>query len=39
MGFEGEGACQKTWLQGGGGQQKILGKKGGSPKKFFQVLQ
>ena len=38
MGFEGEGACQKTWLQGGG-QQKILGKKGGSPKKFFQVLQ
>ena len=29
----------KNMASRGGGQQKILGKKGGSPKKFFQVLQ
>ena len=41
MGFEGGGGMPRNMASRGGGEgrQNTLGKKRGSPKKFFQVLQ
>ena len=40
MGFEGGGGIPRNMAsRGGEGRQNTLGKKRGSPKKFFQVLQ